>query len=108
MQPIDPQSLLTFKLFMGGYWNQIADEVFGTLGAALEQFVSDASRNDNPAEYLGNLVMEMREVRRRGYALELDGVETPEVWEFWSNAGGRGLSGDDFDLIDKFLTQRIA
>ena len=108
MEPIDLQSFPTFKLFMGGYWNQMGDEVYGTLDAALEQFVSDASRTDDPTEYLGNLLLEMREVSRRGYALKLDRGETPDVWAFWRKAGGRGLGADDFDMIDKFLTKRLA
>ena len=108
MELIDPHSFPTFKLFMGGYWNQMGDEVHGTLDSALEQFVSDASRTDDPTEYLGNLVLEMREVRSRGYALKLDGVETPEVWAFWRKAGGRGLGANDFDFIDDFLTKRLA
>ena len=104
----DPEAFPTFKLFMGGYWNQMGDEVYGTLDAALEQFASDASRSSDPAEHFGKLILEMREIRQRGYALKLDGVETSQVWEFWRKAGGRGLSPNDFDLIEAFLTKRLA
>ena len=105
---LTPGDFPTFRLFMGTYWTQVGDEVYGTLQNALEQFAKDTRKTDEPAEYFSKLLLEMREVRARGFALKLDGIETPEVWNFWNKAGGRGLDQDDFDRVESFLRKQLS
>ena len=108
MMAVTPADFPTFRLFLRAYWNQNGDTVYGTLQNALQTFASDASKTGEATEYFSKLLLEMREVRSRGFALKLDGIETPDVLRFWNEAGGRGLCAADFLCVENFLRKSLS
>ncbi len=107
MMKLVSADLPTFNLFSRGYWGQMGPDVYGTFDAALQQYALDARKTCDPADHFTKLLIELQEVRRRGSALKLDGVESPEVWDFWRGAGGRGLSASEFDYAEEFLRRQL-
>ena len=97
MSPKITADFPALRQFMGCYWMEAADLVYGNLTTATRSFLM----LESPA-LARSLLHELKEIKSAGYLIARPSPESDEE-RFWQQFGARWLTEEDAELVASLL-----